>query len=166
MGEGAPRGAIDSRYNPLMDLAKRAVIDLKSTYDGQAWHGTPLRRILDGIDHAMAHERPIASARTIAELLAHVTAWIEIVGRRVAGKTVEVTPEMDFPSVANVHWNEQIERLERAHRKLVERVRGLGDDDFDRQVEESRSYTVDFMLRGLVHHNTYHAAQIAMLKKR
>ena len=149
-----------------MNLAKRAVIDLKSTFDGQAWYGTPLRRLLDGVDREMAHERPIASARTIAELLAHITAWIEIVGRRVTGETVEVTPEMDFPSVEGVPWNEQIERLERAHATLVERVRGLSDEDFDRQVEAHRNYSVDFMLRGLVHHNTYHAAQIAMLKKR
>ena len=165
--EERPRGALDARYNPLMDLAKRAVIDLKSTYDGQAWHGTPLRRLLDGIDHQTAHKRPaVPGARTIAELLAHITAWIEIVERRVAGETVVVTPEMDFPNVDTIHWNEQIERLERAHKKLVDRVRRLQDGDFDRQVEEERAYTVDFMLRGLVHHNTYHAAQIALLKKK
>lgn len=147
-----------------MRLADRILVQLTTTYDGAAWHGTPLRRMLEDVDEAQAKARPIASARTIAELTAHVTAWIEIVARRVRGEEFEVTPDIDFPNVDRVSWEAAIDRLERAHADLVETVRTMSDDQIDAMVA-GKSYTHEYMLHGLAHHNTYHAAQIAMLKK-
>ncbi len=80
-----------------------------------------------------------------------------------AGEEVKVTPEMDFPSVDGVRWEEQLARLDAAHARLLEVVNTLEDADFDRMIEEK--YSLDFMLRGVIHHTTYHAAQIALLKK-
>lgn len=139
-------------------------MQLTTTYDGNAWHGTPLRRMLEDVDEAQAKARPIAGARTIAELTAHATAWIEIVTRRAHGDEFEVTPDIDFPNVDAVPWEAAIDRLERAHAALIETVRGMSDDAIDALVA-GKSYTNEYMLHGLAHHNTYHAAQIAMLKK-
>ena len=147
-----------------MRLADRILVQLTSTFDGNAWHGTPLRKMLDGIDETRANARPIAAARTIAELTAHATAWIEITARRARGEQFEVTPEMDFPPVDGVPWIAILERLDRAHADLVETVRGMSDADIDANVA-GKSYTNEYMLHGVAHHNTYHAAQIAMLKK-
>lgn len=140
------------------------LLELNSTFDGDAWHGTPLRRMLDGVSETRARTRPSEAVRSIAELLGHITAWIEIVQRRLTGERVDVTAELDFQNVAKVSWREGIERLERAHSSLVDTVARMKDSDFDETVP-GKSYTVDFMLHGVVHHNTYHAAQIALLKK-
>jgi len=147
-----------------MRLAARMLRDLRSTYDGQAWHGTPVRRMVDGIDDARANAHPIDGARSIAEMLAHLTAWIEIVDRRLRDEEFEVTEAMDFPSVDGIAFAEIVARLERAHAALLATVEQMDDEEFDRKVPDGR-YTKDFMLRGLIHHSTYHAAQIAMLKK-
>jgi uncharacterized damage-inducible protein DinB len=147
-----------------MRRAERMVLQLRLNYDGTAWHGTPLRRMLDGIDEQRANARPIQNARTIAELLAHVTAWIEIVERRLAGERFEVTPEMDFPSAQEMKWTEWVSRLERAHDKLLETVGAMSDVEFEASVPD-KNYTAGFMLHGLINHNAYHAGQIAMLKK-
>lgn len=147
-----------------MGTVERMVSQLRVNYDGEAWHGTPLRRILDGIDEAKANARPIPDARTIAELLAHLTAWIEIVERRLTGERFEITPEMDFPGVEGVRWADALKRLDRAHGKLLKTTERLGDSDLTAPVA-GHQYSVDFMLQGLQHHNTYHGAQIALLKK-
>jgi uncharacterized damage-inducible protein DinB len=147
-----------------MRLAARMLRDLRSTFDGQAWHGTPVRRMVDDIDDARANAHPVDGARSIAELLAHLTAWVEIVERRLRDEKFEVTPAMDFPSAGGVAFAEIVARLERAHAALLATVEQMDDEEFDRNVPDGR-YTKDFMLRGLIHHTTYHAAQIAMLKK-
>jgi uncharacterized damage-inducible protein DinB len=147
-----------------MTNTERLLRDLQSTYDGDAWHGTPLRRMLDGVDDAGGDAHPIEGARSIKELLAHVASWNEIVDRRIGGEAYVPPLEVDFPSVEGVSLASLLARLDAAHDRLLARVATLRDEDLDR-LTPGKDYTIDFMLRGLVHHDTYHAAQIAMLKK-
>ena len=140
------------------------LLELNSTFDGDAWHGTPIRRMLDDIDEKKARAKPASQAHSIAELLGHVTAWIEIVKRRLAGERVEISAALDWPDPSGVSWGDAVARLERAHTGLIDTVARMKDSDFDEKVP-GKSYTVDFMLHGVVHHTTYHAAQIALLKK-
>src|SRR5213075_1609450 len=147
-----------------MRLTDTILTQINSTYDGDAWHGTPLRKILDGIDDAKAHARPIADAHTIAELAAHIAADIEIVERRARLEHIDITPEMDFPNVDGVAFSEIVARIERAHAKLVETVAKIPDEQFE-QIVPGKKYTYEFMLFGVVNHNAYHSAQIALLKK-
>ena len=147
-----------------MRLAERMLRDLRSTFDGQAWHGTPVRKMVDGIDDARAHAHPIDGSMSIAELLAHLTSWIDIVDHWLRDEPFEVTHEVDFPRVDGITFAEQIAWLERAHAALLETVAKMDDEEFDRKVPDGR-YTKDFMLRGLINHTAYHSAQIAMLKK-
>jgi uncharacterized damage-inducible protein DinB len=137
---------------------------LRTNYDGQPWHGSAFRTLLEGIDDTRAHARPIAGAHTIAELLAHAVAWTMIVDRRLRGEVFAITPDIDFPEAANVRWPDLVERADRAHARLLEVVERLRDEDLAQPVA-GKPYSVEFMLSGLMHHNTYHAAQIAMLKK-
>jgi uncharacterized damage-inducible protein DinB len=145
-----------------MNDAERMTARLQRNFDGESWHGTPLRRMLDDIDSPQAFARPIPNGRTIAELLAHTTAWIEIVERRVRGEDVKVTPELDFPAVDGVEFRALLDRLDAAFPRLLSTVGTLADL---RQNVVAKPYSIHFMLDGLMHHNTYHAAQIAMLKK-
>jgi uncharacterized damage-inducible protein DinB len=143
---------------------ERALRDLRSTFDGDAWHGTPIRTMIAGLSQEQVSAHPIAGARSIAELLAHATAWFGFVERRIRGEVVTPTGEEDFPDVSGVAWADLLDRLDRAQHSLLAAVASLTDEDFDRLVP-GKQYDLDYMLRGLVHHTTYHAAQMAMLKK-
>ena len=140
------------------------VRELKANYAGRTWHGTALRPMLDGVDEQKAYEHLIPNARSIAELLAHIVAWNEIVQRRVAGETFEVSAEMDFPPVRGVAWKDLVNRLEAAHERLIATVSKL-EDGYLQSTVVGKKHSVYVELHGLMHHNTYHAAQIAMLKK-
>ena len=147
-----------------MRLVERVARELESTFAGPAWHGTALRPMISDVDEARAQARPIGNARTIAELTAHVCAWIGIVERRLRGELFEVTPEEDFPPGDAMPFAELIALLDRRHERLLQTLRACSDDLLDEQVP-GKKHTHWTELAGLAHHNTYHAAQIAMLKK-
>src|SRR4029078_2612038 len=73
---------------------------MRTNYNGQPWHGNAFRTLLDGVDDKRAQARPIANAKSIADLLAHSIAWMEIVDRRLHGENVKITPELDFPDAS------------------------------------------------------------------
>lgn len=147
-----------------MRLVERMLLQLNAHFDGDAWYGTPLRRLLDDIDEEKANRRILPNSKTIKELLAHIVAWNEIVERRLAGEAVDVTAEMDQPSVEGVSLAALIERLEEAHTRLVDQVARTPERQFD-AIVPGKDYTVDHMLHGILSHNSYHAGQIALLKK-
>jgi uncharacterized damage-inducible protein DinB len=138
---------------------------LQENFDGEPWHGSPLRRLLDGIDDERAHAHPLPNVRSIAELLAHLSAWIDIADRRIRGEEFEITPELDFPDATNARFADLVSQLEWRHASLLRTVRAL-DDDALRAKVAGKPYSIQWMLHGVMHHNTYHAAQIAILGKR
>jgi len=131
--------------------------ELEDAYDGEPWYGDSLRQTLDGIDESRLRERP-----RIGELLAHITAWIEITNRRLDGQIFEVSNDVNFPT-AGV-WAEELARLDTAHDALLTRVAKLSDGDLDRMMP-GKPHSVEFGLRGVVQHCIYHQGQIALLRK-
>lgn len=147
-----------------MRLRDRILVQLTSTYDGNAWHGTSLRKLLRGIDNTKAHARSMPNAHTIAELVAHIASWIEIATQRARGERAGVSAKRNFPDVDGVPFAAVVARLDRAHAQLVDAVSSMTDAQLAATVP-GKKYPNDFMLFGVAHHNTYHAGQIALLKK-
>jgi uncharacterized damage-inducible protein DinB len=131
--------------------------ELRDAYDGEPWYADSLRQTLDGIDDARLRERP-----RIAELLAHITSWIEVTNRRLDGEVFEVTQEINFRQPAA--WADDLERLDAAHKALLARVSKLTDADLDEKMA-GKDHSVEFGVRGVVQHNIYHQGQIALLRK-
>jgi uncharacterized damage-inducible protein DinB len=140
----------------------RLLKQLEMNFNGEPWYGSPLRKLLAECGDEKAHQHPVEGARSPAELFAHLIAWNELVTRRLRGEVFEVTPEMDFPSAEGVTWSELVARFDSAYAALLETVRGIDDVD---QLVAGKKHTIEYTINGLLHHNTYHAAQIALLKK-
>src|ERR1043166_1294306 len=140
-----------------MNRVESLLKELNDQYDGEPWYGDSLRQALDGIDESRLRERP-----RIAELVAHITSWIEVTNRRLDSEVFEVTQEVNFrPPGA---WADDLARLAAAHKALLARVAKLTDCDLDRQLA-GKSHTIEFGVRGVVQHNIYHQGQIALLRK-
>lgn len=147
-----------------MNRTARILHQLETAFSGDPWYGPSVRTMVRALDESRVHDRPIAGALTPAELLAHLTAWIENVTRRLHGERFEITHELDFPPIDGVTWNDQLERLDSAHQALMSKVSKLTDEDLDRKVP-NRNHNAEFMLDGLIQHTAYHQAQIAILMK-
>jgi len=144
-----------------MNRVESLVKELQDAYDGEPWYGDSLRQTLDGIldgtDESRLRERP-----RIPELVAHITSWIEITNRRLDGEIFEVTDEINFRTPGA--WADDLARLDKAHRALLDRVAKLTDAELDQKMA-GKPHSVEYGVRGVVQHNIYHQGQIALLRK-
>ena len=142
--------------------------DLERGYDGDAWHGPPLRKVLVGVTADIAASRPIPEGHTIWELVAHLSAWDGVVADRILERRAIETPETgDFPLVTEggpEAWAEALRKMDREHARLVETVSGLDPARLQETVA-GKGYSTAHMIRGVMQHMAYHAGQIALLRK-
>lgn len=151
-----------------MSEVERILDQMDRAFAGDAWHGPPLKPMLDGMTAEDAAKHPVNGAHSIWELVRHITAWNTIVGQELSGGTVEVTPELDWPPVweaTDVQWQRAVQNLVEARSRLRKTVEGLRDDQLDERPTQRTSNSRYVMLHGIVQHDLYHAGQIAILKK-
>lgn len=136
---------------------ERLVSLLEKSYDGDPWHGPPLKSVLAGIGGKAAAARPVASAHTIWELVLHLNSWYREVERRVKGAAPGDPAEGDWPAppdASEVEWLRALAALEESKDALIAAVKAAGKDN--RHFE-----TVE----GVLQHVAYHAGQIRILRE-
>jgi uncharacterized damage-inducible protein DinB len=154
--------------------ASRLIDQFKRAHDGDPWHGSPLKGILEGVTAAQAAAQPAGGAHSIWELVLHITAWRNEVAARAGGKPAGTPAAGDFPPVGEpttVRWQAALAALDTSHQNLVTAVGGMSDDRMWTPTDDPRNPppgigdTYYETLHGIVQHDAYHAGQIALLKK-
>lgn len=145
------------RTHALADLA----------FAGDPWHGPSLTATLEGVTAAKAARKPIPAAHSIWELTLHCAYWKEAVIRQIAGETVATTDEENFPTVkddSETAWGAAQQRLSEAHQHLLGAIARMRVEELEKEGESggSRNFV---RVHGIIHHDLYHAGQIALLKK-
>ncbi len=157
-----------------MREAERLGRELLAAMDGDPWYGSAVFHILDGVDAATAAAHPIAGAHSIWELVAHMTAWVNEVRRRLEGGQHGPPAEGDWPAVRRTTpdaWKEALSSLRQAHAELARSLTATEDGDLARQVggaqvdAAGRPVTLYQTVVGILQHDAYHGGQIALLKK-
>jgi uncharacterized damage-inducible protein DinB len=135
-----------------------------------AWHGPSLRALLLGVSAEEATRKPIPGAHSIWELVLHIAVWDEICTRRLQGEVIRATtgsPE-DWPEgvgeTNEARWQEAVARLFRAQAELARAVEALPEERLEDRVP-GWPWTNHLMIHGTLHHDLYHAGQIALLKR-
>ncbi len=148
-----------------------ALITLKDhlhrSFQGNAWHGPALLKILNDVTAREAAAKPVAGAHSIWELVLHIMTWQAVVVRRLGGEAYTPSDAEDFPPVKDTRetaWAGTIEALRRQHDTLYAAVDRLPESRLP-EVVPGEEYTVEFMLQGIIQHDLYHAGQMALLKK-
>jgi hypothetical protein len=153
---------------PLTGELARIDDELRRAYDGDCWHGPPLREILKGVTAPMAAVRHPELAHSIWALVEHVSTWVEVVTLRIVEwRAIEMPEAGDFPPVTDTSdtaWTAARTDLDRRHGELLRIVGGLEASGLD-EIVPGKDYPVAVMLHGTVQHYAYHAGQIALLKK-
>ena len=156
-----------SELSGLVDLLTRV-------HGGDPWHGPSLLDTLKGVTAKQAAARAVPGAHSIWELVLHVAAWRREVIRRIGGATAGEPLEGDWPPVPEPtedNWRVALDELQRSHEDILIAVRSMPRSQLDEPVRDERNaalgtglsfYTT---LHGLVHHDVYHTAQMAVLKK-
>jgi hypothetical protein len=153
---------------PLTGELARIDDELRRAYDGDAWHGPPLREVLKQVTAVTAAAKHPQLSHSVWALVNHLAAWAEVVAQRIAEWRAIGEPEVgNFPPVTDTSeaaWEAALANLDRQHQKLLGVVAGLSASKLDETVP-GKTYSVTVMLHGTSQHYTYHAGQIALLKK-
>jgi uncharacterized damage-inducible protein DinB len=140
---------------------------LRLAYEGEAWHGPALRELLAGVTAERAAVKPIDHAHSIWEIILHITAWQNVVRKRLGGEAIELTNEEDWPAVdekSEFAWKNAMILLERSLDELTKAVSQFDEARLG-HAAAGKEYSNRFMIFGVLQHNLYHAGQIALLKK-
>ena len=151
-----------------MSEVKRILDQMDRSFEGDAWHGPPLKPLLDGMTGEDAAKHPIHGAHSIWELVLHVTAWNTIVHEELAGASAQITPELDWPPVweaTDIQWQRAVQNLVEARGRLRRAVEGFRDEQLDERPSKRTNNSRYVMLHGIVQHDLYHVGQIALLRK-
>ncbi|HVB37179.1 MAG TPA: DinB family protein, partial [Vicinamibacterales bacterium] len=126
-----------------------------------------LREILADVDATLAARPLQGEGHTIQQIVAHVAAWEDVFRRRLQGEVVaHLSAEQDFPHApaGEPAWQALVERLHRGNRQLQDLIRRFPDARLQ-EVVQGKEYTFATMIHEAPFHNTYHAGQIALLKR-
>lgn len=148
--------------------------ELHRAFDGDPWHGPSVTRLLAGLSATQAMTRPSPAAHSIAEILAHMTVWVNEVTRRVSGHPPADPVEGDWPlprAIDEAGWAAMHLELVNAMAKLTEAVAGFPAARWDDLVGDMRDPSLGTgvsyaqTVSGLVQHLAYHGGQIAILRR-
>ena len=150
-----------------MRETERIADQLKRAFHGDAWSGPCVKEVLEGVTAPMAAERTVTEAHSIWELVHHITAWVEIVRKRVLEEPVDVTPDVNFPPVresSEAAWQESLKQMQEVEAALRSAILTIPESRLD-QLVGPHGDSVYVLLHGAVQHSLYHAGQIMLMKR-
>ena len=148
-----------------MSDIERIAEQLKQVHEGEAWHGPSVREALQGLDAARAAARPLRGAHSIWEIVHHVRVTEEGVRAHLSGEPGPEEPDWISPSdTGDAAWRAAVARLEDTQRSLRETVRRLPEARLH-EPSPGKSHSHWYELMGVMHHDLYHAGQIALLRR-
>ena len=101
---------------------------IRRAFRGESWHGPSVLEVLAGVSAEDAAAHPIAGAHSIWEIVLHMTGGYILVLRRVRGERAQLSPEEEWPPVAEFSseaWRERQHTLEQLNQQLQSAVRAF-----------------------------------------
>ena len=143
----------------------------RRAFDGEAWHGPSVLKILEGVTAQQAAAHPIPGAHSIWELTLHIAAWERACRRRLEGDPAQLTDAEDWEPIndtSEAAWENTKQQLIENHRELLNAIAKVDELRLNEPIIKNPQVpysSVYVTLHGGVQHDLYHAGQIAMLKK-
>ena len=143
----------------------------RRAFDGEAWHGPSVLKILEGVTAEQAAEHPVPGAHSIWELTLHIAAWERACRRRLAGDPAQLTDAEDWEPIddtSEAAWENTKQKLIENHSELLKAIANVDESRLNEPIMNHPQIpfsSVYVTLHGVVQHDLYHAGQIAMLKK-
>lgn len=142
---------------------------LRRAFGGAAWHGPPLRELLDGVTAAQANARPLAMGHTIWELVLHIESYVSAAVEAAEGGVMPKIYQTarDWRVVEDggeAAWRSAVERLLAGGERLAVAMERFDDERLG-EVVPGREYSFYHLFHGVVQHSLFHGGQIAMLKR-
>lgn len=151
-----------------MNDSERLARQLEMALNGGAWHGPSWKEVLEGVTAKAAATRPVEDAHAIVEIVGHAAAWNEIVRLRIEGGAPNITNEQNWPEAGKLvkkTWEAATARLFDEGAALCRTVAAFPPKRLQEARPAPASGTWEDLILGQLQHLTYHAGQVAVLRK-
>ncbi len=139
-------------------------------WDGPMWHGGNLQELLNGITFQNAFVKPAGFKHNIFEYIQHMICWRKFTIENLqdnSAYSVEINSETDWVTsyeASEQTWNKALKELANTQQQLASTLDSLSDSKLDELVP-GKKFKWYVLLHGVLHHDIYHSAQIALIKK-
>ena len=149
------------------------VLELLDPHTGfTPWHGGPsLAGCLRGVDAVQAAWKPAPKRNSIWQLVLHMAYWKYSIIRHLNPNTpkgFERSP-VNFPDIPDLlseeNWARDKDLLKQTHETLVQEIKQFPPEELDAIAPSQKGYTYARLITGIAAHDTYHIAQIQLLKR-
>lgn len=145
----------------------RMINMLKNIYDGAAWHGSSIMKILNKISAQQAFQTS-EDIHRICELVQHITAWRIFAIKRLEGDAhYEVSQNENWKTFTvqdEEAWAEIKNDLGKSQQDLINALEKTSDGLLDEEVSD-KAYDYYTLVHGVIQHDLYHLGEIALLAK-
>jgi len=157
-----------------MSTSEKLSTQLQKILAGDAWYGSPVYTIIEGISFEAAYEKPQNSVHNIAEIVLHMIAWTEEVMDRMNGLPSGVPTSDDWPPTGapdEQKWQNYVEDLKLVNVNLIGIIQNFPQEQWNETTVDERNrelgtgVTFEELINGLIQHHIYHSGQIALLNR-
>jgi uncharacterized damage-inducible protein DinB len=140
---------------------------LKHGYDGQPWYGTALSKLLADVTAEQAAVKPFPKLHSIWQEVLHAIAWRKATLRMLSGEPFSgLSDAENWPEPSNCDaaaWKTTLGELAQTQIELQTALADLTDERLTEKPGD-KPFTLYVLLHGIIHHDVYHAGQIALLR--
>ena len=159
-------------------MDKRKIIDyiiqqLLEVQNGKLWMGDNFERKINSITEQEAFTKPSPTMHSVAELIAHLTAWSNdtILKIRNGRSELRDSNEQNWPDNNNLKklgWNTIIQNYQKSLSQVIDLLKSKDDSFlkekyFDQDFNDEFDYS--FAIDGILHHTIYHLGQMGIVIK-
>lgn len=140
----------------------------RQVYDGEPWYGDSLRQKLETITTGEAFALPAPGVHSIAQIVAHMLAWRQLLLERLRGNAdfrIEVGSSLDWPSPAALEakgWASLCSAFDDNQAELLRLLDAATDELLTRPLPDGK-HSFQLLLDGMLHHDIYHIGQIGVV---
>ncbi len=149
------------------------VNQLESIHRGHNWFGQSYQTKLQDMDPAKYFERPQPGIHSVAELIAHATAWRKDAAIKIkSGKGVLTeASDKDWPDLELLKkkgWDDIYREYVESVDSLIGLLKSKEDSFLDEKYTDPEfdgEFPYSFAIHGIVQHDLYHLGQIGLVCK-
>lgn len=142
---------------------------LNNTFYGSPWYGESLITQLKKIEVQHVNTTLPNSKNSIAILIQHLINWRVFVIEKLNGNEafdIEMNSEADWKIITienKTQWDDLLNELIATQNQIIDILKYQKEDAYLTNKTLGKTYTLGFLVEGVIQHDLYHLGQIGLL---
>ena len=139
---------------------------LKLVNDEKPWYGKSISKILT---QDLEPNTQAGKAHSIGQILQHMVSWRQFAIEKLKGNAeflISLEGKDNFDTEKNYtkdEYRKLIQTFQQCQEELISLIESREGDAWLDEIVPGSKYNMGYLLQGIIHHDVYHAGQIALL---